>query len=193
MIWVLSNNFGSSFMEAEYSDKDCLRNFSNGDNDAFRSLFRKYEQPVIRYVYGLTFDAELSKDICQETFLQLINNPPVFLFGGSVKPWLFKVARNKAVDALRRRRVKGEGESELAVLSSTFEAHPSEIHSDDEMLGDLRKAMGKLPENYREIVSLHIYGGLTFNEISKLLGIPLGTALWRMQKAVSLLKEEMEK
>ncbi|MFZ2657395.1 MAG: sigma-70 family RNA polymerase sigma factor [Victivallales bacterium] len=193
MIAALSNNVLSDCMMEENSDRDHLRKFSNGDNDAFYAIFRKYEKSLIKYIYGFTFDSELSKDICQETFLRLINRPPLFFLGDSIKPWLFKVARNKSIDALRSRHSKGASETELYNQSKNCEEHPSELLSQDENIGRLKSAMKNIPEMYREIVSLRVYGRLTFNEISKLHGIPMGTALWRMQKAVSLLREEMEK
>jgi len=138
-------------------------------------------------------DPELSKDICQETFLQLINRPPLFLMGDSLKPWLFKVARNKSLDALRSLQSRGARETELFNQAKPHDEHPSEFPIHEDELRKLHSALRDIPEAYREIVSMHIYGKMTFTEISKFLGIPLGTALWRMQKALSLLKEQMEK
>ncbi len=58
---------------------------------------------------------------------------------------------------------------------------------------EARSQLENIPEIYREVVSLHIFGELTFKEISKIMKIPLGTTLWRMQKALDLLRESYDR
>jgi DNA-directed RNA polymerase specialized sigma24 family protein len=86
------------------TDEDLLREFCDGSEAAFFELFTRYERRLIAYLFKFTGDMELSKDVCQETFTKLAQRPPRLLFSGRVKPWLFRVGRNLAIDHLRRRK-----------------------------------------------------------------------------------------
>jgi RNA polymerase sigma-70 factor (ECF subfamily) len=180
------------FPAAEETDEILLKRFSKGDEEAFYSIVRRYERPIIRYVCGLASNnTELGRDVCQETFLQLINRPPSFLFGGKLKPWLFRVARNKMYDAFRKEKQELTGEDIKMCLHQETKDREDNLFA-DEQLARLNNAMTKIPEKYRELISMHYYGNLTFNEISRVMRIPIGTAIWRMQKAISLLRNEIK-
>jgi RNA polymerase sigma-70 factor (ECF subfamily) len=179
------------FSISEETDEILLKQFSKGDEAAFHSIVRRYERPIILYVCGLSSNMELAKDVCQETFLRLINRPPSFLFGGKLKPWLFKVARNKMYDAFREEKRELTGEDIRMCLHQEPEDQEGNL-SGDEKFARLNNAIAKIPEKYRELISMRYYGNLTFNEISKTMNIPIGTALWRMQKAISLLRNEIK-
>jgi len=109
-----------------------------------------------------------------------------------LKPWLFKVARNKAMDLLRRNQKQLSLDD--ADLKNTGESiNPADLMIKKDEFDNVKSQLEGISAIYREVVSLHIYGELTFKEISKVLRIPLGTALWRMQKALDLLREAYEK
>jgi RNA polymerase sigma-70 factor (ECF subfamily) len=179
-------------MPDKTTDKALMDSFKEGDHSAFHCILHKYESHVIRYLYSFTGDMELSKDICQETFMLLVNRPPIYLRDSSLKPWLFSVARNKLTDSIRKKMATKKIETEyhdITTQLSTIPNHDKRLeHSGD----NIEIFVSSLPEIYREIVSLHVYGDMTFSEISKFLKIPLGTALWRMKKAISILRNKME-
>lgn len=165
-------------------DGALLRQFKKGNDEALREILRRYEELLIGFLTSYLSDANLAQDVAQETFLRLIKHPPRKLSPDSLKPWLFRVARNQAIDAIRKRK-------RLSPLDAQPE--PTTPESTGMANSDAAYLMSRLPENLRAVVTLRIYGSLTFDEIAKQLNIPLGTALWRMQRALELMREEIER
>ena len=176
-------------MIQEATDEQLFRQFKAGDDQAFHELFRRYEKLLIRYIFSRCSDLALSKDVCQETFLTLINRPPRLFFGGKIKPWLFRVDRNKMIDQKRQRAT--EYELKVEPVNPEHCPGPAEKLAVDDDFKRIIDLVDRLTVEYREVVNLHIFGELTFNEVAKVMKIPLGTALWRMQRALSLLREKM--
>ena len=179
-------------MEERISDEILLKQFKAGDEKAFYLLVERYEKPMTGYLYGISSNMELSKDVCQDTFLKLIHRPPGFLFGGRLKPWLYRSAKNLLIDNMRRDSKSEQiDEGRPEDRESLPDPHESIAITDD--IKELHNVLKELDENYREIVVLHFFSGLTFREIAENMNIPIGTALWRMRKAISIMQEIYEK
>jgi len=171
-------------------DKSLLKRIRTGDKSAFSIVFNKYQRKLLTYLINFSNNEDLSKDAAQEAFLTLIKKPPLFVSGNSLKAWLFKTARNKLIDALRRSN-KLAGDEPLELESCTNSSPDDKLlHSDD--LLHLKTVVDQLPALYREVVVLHHFSELSFREICKVIKIPMGTALWRMQKALSIIRESYE-
>ena len=173
---------------AERTDEQLLSSFRTGDGEAFGELFQRYERSLVGYLHSRCSDLDLSRDICQEAFLKLIDKPPRTLFGTRVKPWLFRVAGNHLID-VQRKRGRADESLPMAAVDRATEEDPFGClrDSDDGLFA--RHLVDALPEAYSAVVRLHVFGEMTFKEVSATLGIPLGTALWRMQKALSLMRD----
>jgi len=170
------------------TDEELLKKFKAGDDEAFKEIFRRYESEMIAHAWKTTSDAELSKDVCQETFLKLIKKPPMILFGGKLRPWLYRVCRNLAVDKMRRLKPHEDLNEHFGLRDDKSLSPDKEILQ----LGDwqlIRRVLLDLPDDLQELVEDRIYQGLSFKEIAIKQKIPLGTALWRMKRALELLKE----
>lgn len=165
-------------------DADALRRLREGDTSALSALLQVYEQPLLAFLNRFCGCEHTARDLCQDTFLKLIRKPPRRPTNGSLKPWLFRVARNLAIDALRRQSRIATGD--IDNLPDAGVAHDPTIRS------EVSQHLRQLPEKLRSVVTLRIYGDLTFNEIAQQLRIPLGTALWRMRRALELLRQAME-
>lgn len=170
-------------LDLETSDVFALRSLKRKDSSALRALLTKYESPLIGYLTSLTHDRGLAEDLVQETFLRLIRRPPLRAAKGSLKPWLFKVARNLALDHQRK-------QSRIELRSELPEPHPDDPTKLD--AGDTKYLLQCLTPEMKQIVALRIFGDFTFKEISKQLGLPLGTVLWRMSNAVKIMRETLE-
>ncbi|WOO41122.1 RNA polymerase sigma factor [Rubellicoccus peritrichatus] len=173
-----------SFDWTALRDGVLLQRFKKGNNEALREILRRYEEPLIGFLTGYLCDSNLAQDVAQETFLRLIKRPPRRLNPDSLKPWLFRVAKNQAIDAIRKRK-------RMSPLESQPE--PATIQKTEMARSDAEYLMSQLPENLRAVVTLRIYAELTFEEIAKQLSIPLGTALWRMRRSLELMREELER
>jgi RNA polymerase sigma-70 factor (ECF subfamily) len=140
-----------------------------------------------RQVYGNRIDAE---DLVAETFCRAADNADTLLGCERRDLYLLTITRNLCRDGFRRRRPELLGDEQAADLPGSNPG-PEEQANRQERGEALRRAVAMLPAAQREIVVLRLSGGLKFEEIAELLGIPLGTALSRMHAALRQLKRDL--
>ncbi|MGD0518902.1 MAG: sigma-70 family RNA polymerase sigma factor, partial [Thermoguttaceae bacterium] len=147
-------------------------------------------------------DAEMAEDVFQQTFLQVHLKCDQFEEGRKVRPWLYTVATNQAIDYQRRnrrhkimsldRRMERGIEGEMGTLVELLdgaEAGPSEEAESAEQYDRLRRAIDDLPEQTRQVVLLVYFKGLKYREAAEILDIPVGTVKSRLHAAVQKLGE----
>ena len=161
---------------------------AGGDRaEPLEELYDRYARPVYGLGLRLLDDPCLAEDLVQETFVRLWRSAPRFdPARGSVRTFLFTLARRAAVDLWRR----GRGNS------STFGPGPERATNEDAfeelLLGlDVRAALDELSVKHREVLELHYDCGLTQRQISDLLAIPLGTVKTRTYHALRALRDEL--
>jgi RNA polymerase sigma-70 factor (ECF subfamily) len=143
-----------------------------GDRRAFELLVRAYQAPVWRFLRRLLGDDELAEDVTQETFVRVHGALPRFDGRSRFTTWLFQVARNAGIDALRAR----ERRDRLPVLTASPPSSPEQRH-------ELRAALAALAPDLREaLLSVEVLG-LTYLEASRMLGVPEGTVKSRVHRA----------
>lgn len=153
-----------------------------GDKAVFEELYHELKTPVYTIIFRVLYDRALAEDVMQEVFLRLFRSPPDSQVRNP-RAYIFQMARNLAVDS-KRKPVQ-------AALSDEMEiSGPSIEEAIVSRLG-MEKALGTLSMDDREIVTLRINAGLKFREIASILGIPLGTALWKYQKAIGQLRSKL--
>lgn len=169
------------------SDSDLIRSMQDGEALGIETIIQRYETRLIAYAARYVDSADLAKDVCQEVFLKLVHRPPVDLPGGSLGPWLYRVTRNLAID--KRRRRKFEIIVDPADLSpADAEESPAALASASTDKELVKRLVDQLPVEFRDVVYLRMYADLSFKEVAESLSIPQGTALWRMHRAVELLR-----
>lgn len=154
----------------------------NGDKDAFIHIYNEMKKPVFTVVCRIVGELLTAEDITQEVFLRLFTSPP----DSSVKnprAWIFRVARNLAVDALRKKQSLSIDDMDLAAQSEIDEI-PARL--------DVEAAIKKLPDTERQILVLHLNGGLKFAEIASVMGLSLSAAYRRYRKALKTLRVTLE-
>ena len=151
----------------------------NGDKEAFSALYREYRTPVYTILIRIVGSRETAEDLLHDLFLRLFEAPP----GEEVRntrAWIFRMARNLAIDSLRTAHPSEE-------LDETIPGADGEI----ETSLDLASAMRYLPPAQRELVTLHAVLGLSFTEITQITGRSL-PSVWRgYQSAIGLLRKRM--
>lgn len=170
------------------SDKRLLRWMRAGNTAAFEELFVRYESRLVSYATRYIGSPDLARDVCQEIFLKLITKPPRILICDSLAPWLFRVTRNLAIDKRRRRKFEVH-EAEAEAPEPREEGDPLQRLTEKNDSEVIRTLVKSLPVALRDVVELRIDGGVSFKQIAAILGIPQGTALWRMHRAVELLRD----
>lgn len=164
----------------------CMKRVKAGDKSALREIYEAY----VGYIYSVVFQVVLNKedteDVTSEFFIKLWKLADTYRSGRGHRAWLAVIARNMAIDLLRKKKRE--------VLTEDFEDSAAESVSEADVEGEvlsdmsLKAAMDTLKPPEREVVNMKIMGELTFQEIADILGQPLGTVTWRYQNAIRKLR-----
>lgn len=166
---------------AEMNLRELFARIQNGDQEAFSCVYQELKQPVYTICYRITQSKETAEDITHDVFVKLFRSPP----DASVKnmrAWIFQMARNLSIDALRKQSRMAEQSEPIC----TEDPYPP-IH----LRMDLETALGKLSCDEREILTLHLNADLSFKEIASVVGLSLPATYRKYQKALKHLKEEL--
>lgn len=167
-----------------------------GDPDAFDALLARYQNRLYRYLLRLTANPAVAEDLFQETWLKVITRIHRYDERRPFEPWLFSVARNLAIDHLRKAAPESldepseSGETKIARLGAD-EPGSLERLLEGERRGRLERKLEELPALYREALSLRFEEEMTFEEIADLLSAPVSTVKSRVQRALSTLRKRM--
>ena len=188
------------------TDEKLLLDYRSGvDRQGFDELVRRYEKELYGYLRHYLGDAEMAEDVFQQTFLQIHLKCDQFEEGRKLRPWLYAVATNQAIDYQRHsrrhrlvsldRRAQRGLESESGTLMDLLdgeETGPSEEVETAEQCDQLRQAVEQLPEQTKQVVILIYFQGLKYRETADILGIPLGTVKSRLHAAIQKLSETIK-
>lgn len=171
-----------------------------GSEEAFRKLVERYQRPVYSLLVRIVRNPESAEDIAQEAFVKAWRALARFDPSRKFSSWLFKIAHNSALDALRRQGV--DTISLDAPIGDSEE--PPELPADPAAENPLRRlvardsgraleaAIGELRPQYREILLLRFQEGLAYEEIADVLSIPLGTVKIHIFRARAELARRMQ-
>lgn len=154
----------------------------DGDGDAFAELYRRHFAAVYRVAYLVCHDATAAEDIAQEAFLAAVRNLDRFDRGRPLRPWLARIASNRAIDWVRARNRRAETAAEEVPVGET--APPA---------ADTTLALiARLPPDQRQAVALRYVLDLTPGEIATLLDVPRGTVNSRLRRGLDALGASLE-
>jgi RNA polymerase sigma-70 factor, ECF subfamily len=161
-----------------------IRAAAAGDKRAFERLVRDHQVPVWRFLRRMLGDAALAEDVTQETFLRVYTRLDSFTFQSKFTTWLFQVARNAGIDALRSR----ERQSRLAVASIDAPGSSAPMAPPDVRV-ELQAAIDSLPDNLRTPLLLVEVLGMKYREAAEVMEVPEGTVKSRVFHARTQLHE----
>lgn len=159
-----------------------------GDDEAFRTLVERYQQQVCWIAHDVLLDADEARDVAQETFLRVHGALASFDPSRDFVNWIYRIARNLAIDAHRRRRRRAASVEDL-----TSVAQPEGAASPAEGLRErVADVLAQLPVEYRLALSLRELHGLSPLEIARVTDCSYPTARWRLHRARALFKKAWE-
>jgi len=158
----------------EEPDPLAIRRAAAGDVLAFEVLVRAYQVPVWRFLRHLLGDAALAEDVTQETFVRLFTRLDTFSFQSKFSTWVFQIARNAGLDALRSRSRR---------LRLVDVAPPPARAPDPHAGAELGAALASLSPKLREALLLVEILGLSYRETATVLRVPEGTVKSRVFQA----------
>lgn len=170
-------------------DVALLAQVEQGNQQAMSSLFDRYSGIVYSVALRVLKDTGQAEDVMQDIFIQIWKKPGAFVSGrGSLGAWLVVVARNRAIDSLRRRRPTDSVE-DVVLASSTDLAAEAERNT---LMEKVRIYMHQLPPEQRKSVEMAYFDGMSHSEIAEKTGDPLGTVKTRIRLALITLRKAMQ-
>lgn len=165
------------------SDSELIADVATGSEEAFRQLYDRFADRVYRYAYTILRAKHLAEEVSQETMIAVWKGASRFAGRSKASTWIFGIARNQAYSLVRK-----EIRTERVPDVSLVEPDPAPgIHRQEKVA----RALDRLSDDHREVVFLTFYEGLSYGEISSVLGIPAGTVKSRMFHAKKRLGEAL--
>jgi RNA polymerase sigma-70 factor (ECF subfamily) len=167
-------------------DSLLIKRLSAGDEEALGTLMDRYGGALLHFAHRLVGDMQLAEEIYQDTMLKAWQQAASFRLDGHLKAWLFRVARNNAIDYMRKKRLPMEEFTTcLETAATTF--RPDREAERSWLSSEVVVAIDELPGAYREVIDLRFFHQLCYQEIAQVLGIPLGTVKSRLNYAIQRL------
>ena len=179
----------------ERTDEEIATQVQRGDVDAFRLLVERYEQKIGRYARRFLFDADEAKDLVQDVFIKAYVNIRGFDADRRFSPWLYRIAHNEFVNALKKKTKERANVSlfDFDVLFPSVKLTAKETADDAVRRHELKRALegslDRIPQKYREPLVLYYFEELDYKEIADVLRIPVSTVGVRLQRGKAMLKK----
>jgi len=175
----------------EASEAEFVRSAQSGDRNAFSELVRIHARGVFNVVYRMCGDALIAEDAAQETFIRAWQNLSTYRLQTPLRNWLYRIAFNAGMDMLRKeKRILPTALEDLQLRDPL--PGPEAVFSQEEKIALVQKAVLSLPDASRAVLVLREYEGLSYQDISSTLDIPVGTVMSRLNYARKLLKDKLE-
>ncbi len=177
-------------------DSEAVR-LRRGDPDALVALLERYQHRLYRFLLRMVREPATAEDLFQQTWIRVAENVRRFDPNRGIEPWLFSIARNLAIDYLRRMRPESldaplpSGESRADTLADPHvgrEPVAFEKLLRDQTSSRLAEGVSELPAIYREVVTLRFEEEMKLEEIAGLLDVPLSTVKTRLRRALEALR-----
>jgi len=176
-------------------DSEAVR-LRRGDPEVLVSLLERYQHRLYRFLTRMVHDPATAEDLFQQTWLRVAENARKYDASRPLEPWLFSIARNAAIDYLRRMRPESldeplpSGDTRAEMIPG---AQPSAV---DVMMGQQRSsrladALGELTPIYCEVVTLRFEEEMKLEEIAEVLEIPVSTVKTRLRRALDALRGKL--
>lgn len=186
------------------TDEELLARLRRGEHDLFGLLVRRHERELYGYLRRYTGDPELAADVFQNTCVAVFTKIQQYEPGRAARPWLYAIATNQAIDAMRRRARRKDAKSvpllpaaddnpdataSLFDLLERAGPGPDAIAEGEELRRLVRTAVDELPDLLRQVVVLTYFQGMKYQDAADVLGVPLGTVKSRLHAALVKLTE----
>jgi len=169
-----------------WNDPDLLSAIRSGNTDAMAMLYDRYSSIVYAVALRVLCDTAAAEDVMQEVFMRLWRSPETFDSSrGSLGPWLAVIARNRAIDVLRKRHPETDIEDVVVSVEPDMAGEAERARAMEKVRG----ALGAMPPAQRSALEMAYFEGLTHTEIAVKTGEPLGTIKTRIRAGLVALRK----
>jgi RNA polymerase sigma-70 factor (ECF subfamily) len=169
------------------SDTELLSLMHSGDRRAFAEIYRRYRRALYAFCVRLLSDTQAAEDAVHEAFLKLSAGSEAISQPAALKSWLYTVARNEALMAIRRRRDGGNDDAGSVWDDET----PLSLAEKEDVRNLVQSALARLRVEYREVIHLREFEGLSYGEIASVTGDSESSVKSRLFKARRALAEKL--
>jgi len=181
-----------------YTDEQLIGRFQAGDERAYVELVNRYKDRLLNFVFQFLGDMEQAEDVVQDTMLRLYEKKHYYKEIAKFSTWIYTIARNLANTELRKRKrrkttylshmSKDERQYEIPAVQDNVD---QSLHN--EFIQDrIKSAISKLPEHYKTVIILRDIQELSYDDISNIVGVPLGTIKSRINRARLQLQADLQ-
>lgn len=177
------------------ADEELMPLIGEKDPEAFEVFDDRHGGVAYSLAYRIVGEKAAAEDVTQEAFISIWRSGARFdRARGSVRSWMLSIVRNRAIDALRSRA--GKAPKLTFDDDAVLEQRPAEELTEEEAMrnetaGEIRGALGELPGEQSKVIELAYFGGFSQSEISRMLGVPLGTVKGRMRLGLEKIRGEL--
>lgn len=181
------------------TDQELVLAYQSGNESAFEQLVRRHKSKVYSYILFNVKDADLALDIFQDTFFKVVNTLKKGKYNeeGKFLPWVYRIAHNLIMDHFRKNKrmpmLEQDAESDYDIFNfiacETLNVEQKMVKK--QILQDVKKMIGFLPDDQKEVLVLRLYYHLSFKEIADKTNVSINTALGRMRYALINLRKMM--
>ena len=188
------------FVIETMNDNQLVQKFIEGDEAALEILVRRYKDQVFTYIYMVVKNQHLAEDIFQDTFIKVIRSLKTgkYTDNGKFISWVLRIAHNLIIDHFRKEKlfcmISNENyDYDMFNASKYSDENIEEVIIRKQIEKDIRKLIGELPDDQRQVLIMRYYLGLSFKEIAKRTDVSINTALGRMRYGLINLRKIAEK
>ena len=184
--------------EFRFSDEELILRFQKGDEQSYVELVNRYRDRLINYIYRFVSDIESAEDIVQDAFLKVYTHKHYYKQIAKFSTWLYTIAGNLAKTELRKKKTrKVTNLSQIGPKDKDFELPSVEPETDKVAQNEyiekrIQIAINKLPLHFKTVTILRDIQEFSYEEISKIVDVPLGTVKSRINRARLQLQKELK-
>ena len=193
---ILSTESSEVNDKFKFSDEKLILRFQEGDINAYNELVKRYKDRLLNFVFRYFNNVEQAEDVVQDTLIKLYTHASYYKIVAKFSTWIFTIAKNNALTELRKNKRKKTDslwtdDGKFIDISSKEESLESKVQNEI-AIDQLNKFLDEIPENFRIAVVLRDFQELSYEEISKILEIPIGTIKSRINRGRIQLAEKMK-
>jgi RNA polymerase sigma-70 factor (family 1) len=175
----------------DLDDKLWVERISNGDEQAFEFLFKKYYLPLTRFAWRYVHSKAVAEELIQELFTILWEQREDWNTDGSVRSYLYKSVRNLSLNHLKHQGVKQEFDHQWMELKENPRIVFRDEYREQRIREAIAKAIEELPERSKMTYKLHRYDGLTYREIAEVMEVSVKTVESQMTRTLKILRQRL--
>jgi len=178
-------------------DTELIASYRKGDDGALAVLIRRHTDPVFRFIVRMVGDAHVAEDLVQETFLKTWKNLARFDVKRPFRTWVFSIARNAAIDHLRKKdavtfsSLEREDGTDFAGSIQDGQPLPDELLEREVDAKRIEEALASVPPRSRSVILMHETEDMTFQDIADATGEPMNTVKSRYRRALDTLRKHL--